>query len=816
MEILDILKERIIIFDGAMGTEIVKYKNKLLDLPNDFLNIEDPQLVEKIHLSYIENGADVIETNTFNSNSIVLSRFSKQDYVDELNKKAVEIAKSAISKADRKIFICGSIGALDISLSLGSKYSFDDVKEAYIKQMKVLFENGVDFVIFETACDFLNLKAGIVGAYELFGGGRLPVIASVTLDSNGLMLSGHDIRSVYSNLSHFDLIALGINCSTGPLEMKTSIKTLSEISHFPLIIMPNAGFPDENGIYTLSPENFSSTIKEYALNGYVNIAGGCCGTEPSHIKILSKNLSNIKPRSFYRNKKFSISHKITIFEDEIEKPFLCAERLNTLGSKKFKEMVLKSDYDGILSLAKQQLNKGAHLLDISFINPERNEIDDVKEYLSIISSNVRLPIMIDSTNIEVFELASKISGSKIIINSVNFENGDEKVFKVVELAKKYGFLIVCGLIDESKNIPFEFKKKIEIFERAKKFFIRLGFPTNSIIFDPLVFPIASVSYSKSAYDTLLAVERISKEGFKTILGISNISFGLKPVSRKYLNSVFLYHAISKGLDFAILNIFEKIPYALIDLEIRNILDEIILNGRTDLIKIFSQLTSDKQKEIEENKIFKNNEEILQSYIINGSGNVEEVIKELLKQYKPLDLINKVIIPSMNIVGDMFLKGEYIVTEVLSSASVAQKAIDYLKPYVEKSGFNRGRLLIATVKGDVHDIGKNLVSIIFESNGYEVIDLGTKVDPEIIVEKAILLKPDLIGLSALLSRSCDYMIETAKKLKEKDIKIPLLLGGAAVSKNFVEIKIKTIYKNSYYAKDAIEGVKIANEIKSYGF
>jgi len=812
MEVFDIIKKRILIFDGAMGTEISRFNKSLEDLPNDFLNIKEPEFIEKIHRSYIESGADVIETNTFNSNPIVLEKFSKENYVEELNKKAVEIAKSAVSGYKRKIFICGSIGPLDISLSLGSKYSFDDVKNSYIKQIEVLFKSGVDFVIFETAHDLINLKAGVCGVYEIFGNRELPVIVSVTLDSNGLMLSGHDIKAVYSNLSHFKLIALGINCSTGPIEMQNSIKNLSEFSHFPTIIMPNAGFPGENGRYNLSPEVFANTIKSYSLSGYINIAGGCCGTNPNHIKLLSEYLDGVKPREVSQKKKFCVSHKIPFFEDDIEKPFLCAERLNTLGSKKFKDMVINSDTNGIISLAKEQANKGAHLLDISFINPERNEIDDIKKYLPIISSSIRIPFMIDSTNINSFELASKLTGARIVINSVNFENGDEKVVKAIELAKKYGFVIVCGLIDESKTMPFEFERKMKVFQRAKNFFIKNKFLLDDVLFDPLVFPIASVSYNKSAYDTLLAVEEISKQGFRTILGISNISFGLKPTSRKYLNSIFLYHAIRRGLDFAIVNILEKIPYSLIDLEIRDIAEKILLEGRIDLIKVFSEKTSQKINYTQESKLPLSKNEILRDYIINGNGDVEKIVDELLKEYQPLDIINKIIIPSMNKVGEMFRRGEYIVTEVLASASISQRAIDRVKPFIKKESFKKGKLLIATVKGDVHDIGKNLVSIIFESNGYDVIDLGTKVEPETIVEKVILNKPDFIGLSGLLARSCDYMIETAKKLREKNITAPLIVGGAAVSKSFVEMKLKPIYKNSFYASDAIEGVRIANEIK----
>ncbi len=805
------LNERILIFDGAMGTEVSKKIKKEDNLPNDFLNLTAPEIIEDIHLSYINAGADVIETNTFNSNLITLGEFNKTKYFKELNEKAVSVAKNASKKSDKKIYICASIGPLTVSLSLGSKYDFDEIKTAYIKQLEILFNSGVDLAIFETAHDMINLKAGLCAAYEIFGYKKLPIIASVTLNSNGFMLSGHDIKSVYSNLSDFDLLALGINCSVGPKDMEIFIKTLSDISHFPTLIMPNAGFPDEKGGYDLSPESFSQTLTDYAKKGFINIAGGCCGTGPSHIKSISESLKNIKPRDIKKEKKFSISHKIAIFEDDIEKPFLAAERLNALGSKKFRDMVSNSDVDGIISLAKEQVKKGAHLLDISFINPERDEKKDILKFLPLVASNVRIPIMIDSTNIDSFETALKIVGSKLVLNSINFENGEEKPLKAVYLQKKYGCVLVLGLIDEDKKMPFEFEKKMKIFERAVKFFKDKDADLNNIIFDPLVFPIATADYKKSAYDTLLAVEEINKKGFKTILGLSNVSFGLPQITRKYLNSVFLYMSIKKGLDFAILNVMEKIPYALIDKEIRDI-SEKILNGEVDLIKELVEKTSGKkaQNNIQEKKL--SEEESLRKIIVEGAGEIEGVIDSLLLKYPADFIINNFIIPAMNEVGEKFSKGEYIVTEVLSCASLSQRAIDLLKPYIKKDNFKRGKLLLATVKGDVHDIGKNLVSIIFESNGFEVVDLGTKVEPEIIVEMVLKENPDFIGLSGLLARSCEYMVETALKLKENNITVPLLLGGAALSERFVLTKIKPIYENSFYSKDAIDGVKVACEWK----
>ncbi len=812
MEIIKkLLKERILIFDGAMGSEINRRIKKNDELPNDFLNISNPQLIEEIHHEYIKAGCDFIETNTFNSNPISLYHYNKENFVYELNKRAVEIAKQAIKKSGRNIFIAGSIGPLDISLSLGSKYSFDEVKNAYIKQIEVLLEEGIDILIFETSHDIINTKAGIIGVIEVLKRyDNLPVIVSFTVNNNGVILSGNDINSIYSNLSYFDLMSVGLNCSYGPDKLEIPLKNLATISHFPAFFMPNAGLPDENGKYNLSAEEFALKMEEYAKNGYINIAGGCCGTNPEYIKELSKRLKNIKPRELNREKKFALSHKIAIFEDEIEKPYLAGERLNTLGSKKFKELVENEKIDDIISLAKNQIEKGAHLLDISFINSERNEIEDIKKFLPPVSKNIKVPIMIDSTNIDVFYEAAKITGSKIILNSVNFENGEEKVLKAIELAKKYGSIIVCGLIDEKKEIPFRFERKMEIAERAFNFFSK-HIDMNYVVFDPLVFPIATVNYNLSAYDTLKAIKTIKKTyNVRTILGISNVSYGLNPKARKYLNSVFLYLAIKNGLDIAIVNITEKIPFALIDDKIKELCFSII-NGTTQDIKELVHLTQDTEKTKKTDKTIHSNENKLKKAIIEGRGEVDKILSELIKKYTASDIINLFIIPSMNEVGEKFAKGEYIVTEVLSSASAAQKSIDFIKPYLKKENFKERKLLIATVKGDVHDIGKNLVSIIFESNGYDVIDLGTKVEPEIIVEKAFEIKPDIIGLSALLSRSTEYMIETVIMLNKKNLKIPVLFGGATVSERFVNTKIKPIYENAFYAKDAVEGLMIAERI-----
>lgn len=821
-EIREKLKHKIHFFDGAMGTEINKYDISKEDYKGyelgDYLNITRPDIIEKIHLEYIKSGCDIIETNTFNSNEIVLKEHKLEKELFLLNQKAVEIAKSAIKKAktDRKIYICGSIGPTNIAPSLNHTHKFDDIKNSYKKQIEALLKSGVDFLIFETAHDIINIKAGLVALYEITGTGRkMPAITSVTVDSNGIMLSGHNIDSAYVNLSNFELIAFGINCSTGPDEMYGSVKRLNEISSIPVFIMPNAGFPDENGKYTKSPEDFADTIKNLAKKGWVNIAGGCCGTTPSHIKELVNKLKNIPPRELKIKKYWAVAHKQTLFYEEIEPPVIIAERTNVLGSKKFRKLVDENRKDEIISLAKKQVEKGAHIIDISFTNPERNEIKDINEFLPVISKSIRIPLMIDSTNTNSFEESLKLTGAKLILNSVNFENGEDKAIHAIELNKKYGAKIVFGLIDENKDgLSLSLERKIEILERGIDFFIKKHkLSTDEIIVDPLVFPISvGKEYRKAAVNTLKAVEIIKKKyKLKTILGISNISFGFKPDLRKMINSVFLHHAVKMGLDFAIVNIEGLIPYALIDRQSKKLIEDLIFTDDESAMDELMKISKNKSIHLEKKEKNLSLEEKLKENILKGiNEDTENILNELLNKMKPQDIINSIIIETMKEVGKLFSNGDLIVTEVLASSEVVHRAIEILKPHItNKKDIERGTILLATVKGDVHDIGKNLVSIIFESNGFKVVDLGTKVEPELIVKKAIENNVDFIGLSGLLVRSCYYMEETAKLLSENNISVPLLCGGAALGEKFVENNIKPVYKGKvYYAKDAIDGLNKA--------
>lgn len=828
-----IIENRILIFDGAMGTfiNLIKPKNlkpnKYSGL-NEYLNISNPELIEKIHIEYLKAGADVIETNTFSANPIILSEYGLEDKTEEINTAAVQIAKKAISNFEDK-FIAGSIGPTNISLSLDSKISFDELKESYSKQVSSLVKAGVDILIFETGHDVLNMKAGLIAAFEVLEKFKkdIAVIASFTFDKNGLMLDGHSIQSAYFAIEHFPLFAFGLNCSTGPQDMAKTIEELSKISKFPTFIMPNAGLPDENGNYTQLPEDFSKCIKNYAEKGFVNIAGGCCGTNPKHISSLSEKLKSIKPRKINIEKKWIVSHiEVIDFENE-NRPLLIGERNNSIGSKKFREIVANQNFDEAILIAKNQVLAGAKLLDICFANPERDEFEDAKLFLPIFAKNIKIPVSIDTTNLKVAELACKIFSGKIIINSVNFESGIEKPLKAIKLNKKYGAKIVFGLIDENKKegLPISSKRKLEIAKRAYKFMvIENKLKSQDLIFDALVFPAGlGGEYKLSAIETLKAIKEL-KNNFpeiKTILGISNVSFGLPPKAREILNSVFLYHAVNSGLDLAIVNVEKLKKYEYIPENERKMAEDLLFAKDDNAAKIFADYYREKIEKVIGSKEKLNPQEKLKKAILTGIKiDVEKTLDELLKNKTPLEIINGPVLETMAEIGKMFGDGKLIVTEVLASASVTKAIISYLQPLINKNDekIKRGKILLATVRGDVHDIGKNLAGIIFESNGFEVYDLGIKVEPEKLIEAVKKYKPDFIGLSGLLVKSTEEMKIAAMELKKQKIKIPLILGGAALTEKFVEGKINPLYDGIvFYAADAMSGVNkalsyISGEIK----
>jgi 5-methyltetrahydrofolate--homocysteine methyltransferase len=827
-EIKKLLAERIPVFDGAMGTYLPGFGLTEKDFAghdglNEMLTLSRPDVVTKVHEDYLAAGADFIETNTFGANAAVLAEYGLTAKVREFNVASARLAKAAAekySKDGRRRYVAGSVGPTNKALFVTGGLSFDALRDIYLEQLTGLIDGGADLLLLETAHDILNLKAGLAAARLAFkkAGRDLPVIVSATMDDSNKMLSGHDAEAFYAAMEHFPLAALGFNCSSGPEGLGLRLERLAARAQYPVFAMPNAGLPDENGSYLQTPETFSAVLGDYARKGLLNAAGGCCGTTPGHIKALASAVKGVKPRAPRAAAPWVVSGTEALFFDEIEPPAMVGERNNSIGSKKFRDMVAAGDWDGAVALAKAQAAAGAHILDVCLANPERNELADVKVLVPRLARAVRLPLMTDTTSTEVMEEVLKCVPGKALLNSVNFEFGPDKPRAAAELVKTYGAKLVFGCIDEDKEhgLPLDAERKVAIARRAYAFLTDdCGLGAGDIIFDTLVFPVAvGGEHAVTAHETIKAIAAIKKEfpGVKTILGVSNVSFGLPPASREVLNAVFLHHAVKAGLDLAIVNIEKLKRFAAIPADERALAEDLIFARKPDAAALFAARYRDAKKgPAGPAAPDAPPAEKLRLSVLNGTrAGIEEAVRELLKTENPLDIINGPVMQAMAAVGKQFACGDLIVTEVLQSAEAAKAAVTALEPALKaQKAPRRGRVLLATVKGDVHDIGKNLVGIIFESNGFEVEDLGVKVPPEDIAKAAAASRPDFIGLSGLLVRSCEQMTVTARELAKAGLTCPLLVGGAALTPKFTEANIVPNYKGPvFYAKDAMEGLNYA--------
>ncbi|MDD5210710.1 MAG: homocysteine S-methyltransferase family protein [Elusimicrobiales bacterium] len=824
-EIKKLFAERIPIFDGAMGTYLQGFGLKESDYAghdglNEMLSVSRPEVIQKVHEDYLAAGADFVETNTFGANAAVLAEYGLQAKVREFNLASVKLARAAADKFStpaRRRYVAGSVGPTNKALFVTGGLSFDDLRDIYLAQLSALLEGGADILLLETAHDILNLKSGLAAVRLALKKAvrEVPVVVSATMDGSNKMLSGHDAEAFFAAVEHFPLAAIGFNCSTGPEGLRLRLERLSARAQFPVFAMPNAGLPDEKGRYLETPEKFASVMTDFARDGMLNMAGGCCGTSPEHIKALALAVKDVKPRALPSAPPWTVSGVEALFYDEIEPPVMAGERNNSIGSKKFRDMVAANDWDGALALAKAQAAAGAHVLDVCLANPERNELADVKTFLPRLTKAVRLPLMTDTTDLAVMEEALKTAPGKAILNSVNFEFGEDKPRAAAELVKTYGAKLVFGCIDADKThgLPLDCERKVAIARRAYAFLTKeCGLKAGDIIFDTLVFPVAvGGEHAKTAHETIKAIEVIKKEfpGVKTILGVSNVSFGLPPASREVLNSVFLHHAVKAGLDIAIVNIEKLKRFASIPHDEKVLAEDLIFARKPDAAQAFAAKYRDAKKAAPAAAAHDAPpEEKLRLAVLNGTrAGIAEAVAELLKTMQPLDVINGPVMRAMGEVGKLFAAGDLIVTEVLQSAEAAKAAVTALEPALKaQKAPKRGKLLLATVKGDVHDIGKNLVSIIFESNGFEVVDLGVKVPPEDIAAAAVKANPDIIGLSGLLVRSCEQMTITARELAKAGIKAPLLVGGAALTQKFTDASIVPHYGGPvFYSKDAMEGL-----------
>lgn len=834
MKFLDALKEKVLIFDGAMGTSIHTYDLTLDDYQGaencpEILVVSRPEVIKEIHESFFKVGCDVVETDTFGGSPIVLAEFGLQDRAYELNKRAAELAREvadAYSKNGQQRYVSGSIGPTTKLPSLGH-ISFDDMCAAYYLQVSGLVDGGVDCLQFETGQDLLQAKAAVVAMVDYFAkiGRRVPIITQVTIEAPplGTMLVGTDISAALATLSAFPIDVIGINCATGPSEMIDPVHYLTMNTTKYVSCLPNAGLPENvNGqtVYKLTPDDLANSLKYFVNELGVNIIGGCCGTTPAHLKRVVEVVGHVAPKvrhPEYTPAAASIYTSVALHVDPA--PLIIGERTNTNGSRKFKQLLNKEDWDGMVAMARDQEKEGAHVLDVCTAYVGRDEVKDMSTFIRRLNTELQIPQVVDSTEYPVLETALKLIAGRPIINSINLEDGVDKMLKKVRLIKRFGAATIALTIDEN-GMAKEAEKKLEIAKRIYDLSLAEGLRPEDLIFDALTFTLSTGNEDdrKLGLATLDGIRMIKERlpGVKTVLGVSNISFGFDPHIRQILNSVFLHYAVEAGLDMAIVNAQKILPLYKIDEAERELHRKLVFDERTaDYDPLFKLLEYYQNTDTKAAKAIKHKgpqeiEDVLKERIIDGNRvSLEKDLDIALKKYAPLEIINSILLEGMKVVGDLFGAGKMQLPFVLQSAETMKASVAYLERFMEKvEGSQRGTMVLATVKGDVHDIGKNLVDIILSNNGYKVINLGIKQPIENIIASAIENNADCVGMSGLLVKSTVIMKENLEILNQRGIAIPVILGGAALTRRYVEDDCRRVYKGTlFYGQDAFDDLKI---------
>jgi 5-methyltetrahydrofolate--homocysteine methyltransferase len=834
---LETLKERVVIFDGAMGTSLQAQHLSLDDFGgprfegcNENLLVTRPDAVERVHSLFLEAGCDVVETNSFNGTPFDFEEYGIGHLAYDMNVRAARLAKRVaadFSSRGRPRWVAGSMGPGRKLPTLG-QVKFNDLKAAYAEQVRGLLDGGADILIVETCQDLLQTKAALAAIFADFKreGRRVPVIAQVTVEVFGTMLNGTEISAALTALEPFPVDVIGMNCGTGPRNMSESLRYLCENTPRPVSVLPNAGLPevkDGKMHYDETPESFAAQVEHFAKDFGANVVGGCCGTTPAHIKLLVERLGNLAPR---RREARVLPAASSIF---IQQPYvqdasflIVGERVNASGSKKMRDLLNDENWDGLVSLAREQEREGAHVLDVNVDFVGRDGVRDMHELASRLVTQVKLPLMFDSTEWEKMEAGLQHAGGKSILNSTNYEDGEPRFKKVFGLAQEYGAAVVVGTIDE-EGMARTAEGKLRIARRAYgQATAELGFPAHDIFFDPLALPISTgiEEDRRNAAETIEALRKIKGElpGCYTILGVSNVSFGLNAASRVVLNSVFLHEAVEAGLDSAIVNASKIVPLNRIPEREREVARRLIYDERrfdgdvctydplAEFTKLFEGVKAKKDNKVDENLPV---EERLKRHIIDGEKiGLEENLKLALETYSALDIINNILLDGMKTVGELFGSGQMQLPFVLQSAEVMKAAVRFLEPFMEKKGgaTAKGTMVLATVKGDVHDIGKNLVDIILTNNGYKVVNLGIKQPIEAILQSFEEHKADAIGMSGLLVKSTLIMRENLELMNERGIDVPVVLGGAALTRRYVEEDLESLYRGRlFYARDAFDGL-----------
>ncbi len=842
---MDVIKEKIVIFDGATGTNIQKllltaedFGGALLEGCNEILVDTRPDVIKNLHASFLEVGVDAIETNTFGDLPFVLGEYGLADKAYDLAFEAAKLAKGVAndySSSSHPRFVAGSMGPGTKSPTL-AQISFSELRDAYEILAKGLIDGGVDVLLVETTFDILAAKAAIIGSRAAMAKTRkVPIQIQVTIELTGRMLLGTEVSSALNAIEAMKPDVIGINCATGPVEMYEAVRYLCENTSLPISIMPNAGLPsvkDGHMHYDLTPEELATHLHHFATEFGVNVIGGCCGTTPEHMQQVVEACGNLprKQRLNQEEKGVSSIYSFVPYSQD-NSVLMVGEKTNANGSKRFREAMLEKDFETTTQIAKEQVKEGAHVIDVCVDYTGADGVANMAAIAERISTQATTPIMVDSTEAPVIEKALQLLGGKCIINSVNLEEGKEKGTRLdsfLSLAAEYGAAVVCTCIDEegqARTASWKLRAAQAIYDIAVN---EYGIDPADLFFDPLALPL-STGMEESRKDGLETIEaiRLIKEKMPdchTILGLSNISFGLNPALRQVLNSVFLDEAVSAGLDSAIVNAAKIVPLHKIDEEQKNTCLDLIYDRRTPdydplakLIEIFQDAKSSTAQE-EDRSDWPVDKRLKHRIIDGDSRNIQDDLKEALDSgISAISIINDTLLNGMKVVGDLFGSGKMQLPFVLQSAETMKAAVSFLEPFMEKTeSSDRGKIVLATVKGDVHDIGKNLVDIILSNNGYKVANLGIKVPLSVMLEEAEKINADAIGMSGLLVKSTLIMkenLEELNRLGKHDI--PVLLGGAALTRTYVEKDLRGVYQGRvFYGKDAFEGLDTLSQIMEH--
>ncbi|MEL6399042.1 MAG: methionine synthase [Cyanobacteria bacterium J06626_4] len=866
----------VIVFDGAMGTNLQVQELTAADFGgpeyegcNEYLVFTKPEAVATVHRGFLAAGADVIETDTFGGTSIVLAEYDLADQAYALNKTAAALAKQVaqeFSTSEHPRFVAGSMGPGTKLPTLGH-IDFDTLKAAYVEQAQGLIDGGVDLMLVETCQDVLQIKAALNAIIEVFEERdiHLPLMVSVTMEQQGTMLVGTEMAAALAILEPYPIDILGLNCATGPDLMKNHVKHLAEQSPFAISCIPNAGLPENVGgqaVYHLSPMELRIALMHFVEDLGVQVIGGCCGTRPDHIAQLAELARDLHPKErpvrgagyegespasnqspshpatqppHYADPRPALNYvpsSASIYSpqpyDQDNSFLIVGERLNASGSKKCRTMLNDEDWDGLVALARSQVKEGAHVLDVNVDYVGRDGERDMHELVSRLVTNVTLPLMLDSTEWQKMEAGLKVAGGKCILNSTNYEDGEERFLKVLELAKTYGAGIVIGTIDED-GMARTAEKKFQIAQRAYRAALEYGIPARELFFDTLALPISTgIEEDRvNGQETIESIRLIKANlpGCHIMLGVSNVSFGLNPAARVTLNSIFLHEAMQVGLDGAIVSAAKILPLAKIDPDHQKICRDLIYDRReydgdivtydplTKLTTLFEGKSLKKKEAIAKDLPI---EEQLKQHIIDGERiGLEDALAKALQQYEPLTIINTFLLDGMKVVGELFGSGQMQLPFVLQSAQTMKAAVAYLEPMMEKSDSDssgKGKFIIATVKGDVHDIGKNLVDIILSNNGYKVVNLGIKQPVENIIQAYREHDADCIAMSGLLVKSTAFMKDNLATFNQEGIRVPVILGGAALTPKFVHDDCQNTYQGRVvYGKDAFADLHFMDKL-----